>query len=88
MSEEGAALFAKDKTAKDFVNDAFAHCKFIAHTDAAAMLFEKAGVAEDMDEGFIALSGPKDAKAFVEGCRKVRLWSREMKVDLDAAALE
>jgi len=88
VSEEGAALFAKDKTAKDFVNDAFAHCKFIAHTDAAAMLFEKAGVAEDMDEGFIALSGPKDAKAFVEACRKVRLWSREMKVDLDAAALE
>ena len=88
VSEEGAAMFSKDKTAKDFVNDAFAHCKFIAHTEAASMLFEKAGVAEDMDEGFIALAGPKDAKAFVETCRNVRLWSREMKVDLDAAALD
>ncbi|MDP1617272.1 catalase [Phenylobacterium sp.] len=88
VSEEGAAILSKDKTAKDFVNDAFAHCKFIAHTEAAAVLFDKAGVAEDMDEGFIALESAKDAKTFVEACRAIRLWAREMKVDLDAAALQ
>ncbi|MDP2214974.1 catalase [Phenylobacterium sp.] len=88
LSEEGAAMLSKDKTAKDFVNDAFAHCKFIAHTPAAAVLFDKAGVADDMDEGFVDLKGPKDAKAFVEACRAIRLWARELKVDLDAAALK
>ncbi|WP_300575538.1 catalase [Phenylobacterium sp.] len=87
VSEEGAAMLSKDKTAKDFVNDAFAHCKFIAHTSAAKVLFAKAGVADDMDEGFVSLSSAKDAKTFVETCRAIRLWAREMKVDLDAAAL-
>ncbi|MDZ4319527.1 MAG: catalase, partial [Phenylobacterium sp.] len=87
VSEEGAAMLSKDKTAKDFVNDAFAHCKFIAHTSAAEALFAKAGVADDMDEGFVSLASAKDAKTFVEACRAIRLWAREMKVDLDAAAL-
>ncbi|MBW0152306.1 MAG: catalase [Phenylobacterium sp.] len=87
VSEEGAAMLSKDKTAKDFVNDAFAHCKFIAHTSAAEVLFAKAGVADDMDEGFVSLASAKDAKTFVEACRAIRLWAREMKVDLDAAAL-
>ncbi|MDP3381998.1 MAG: catalase, partial [Phenylobacterium sp.] len=87
VSEEGAAILSKDKTAKDFVNDAFAHCKFIAHTSAAEVLFAKAGVADDMDEGFVSLSSAKDATTFVEACRAIRLWAREMKVDLDAAAL-
>ncbi|MDO8408806.1 MAG: catalase [Phenylobacterium sp.] len=88
VSEEGAAMLSKDKTAKDFVNDAFAHCKFIAHTASAAVLLEKAGVAEDMDEGFFALAAPGDAQTFVEACRAIRLWAREMTVDLDAAALK
>ncbi len=87
VSEEGAAILSNDKTAKDFVNDAFAHCKFIAHTSAAEVLFAKAGVADDMDEGFVSLSSAKDATTFVEACRAIRLWAREMKVDLDAAAL-
>ena len=83
----GATELAGRASAKDFVNDAFAHCKFIAHTSAAEVLFAKAGVADDMDEGFVSLSSAKDATTFVEACRAIRLWAREMKVDLDAAAL-
>ncbi|MBL7406489.1 catalase HPII, partial [Escherichia coli] len=44
VSPEGAAELEQEATARDFVADAFAHCKFIAHVDAAAPLFAKAGV--------------------------------------------
>ena len=46
-SEEGAKLLAKEPAARDFVADAFAHMKFIGHTKAASILFEKAGIAEN-----------------------------------------
>ena len=45
----------QESTARDFVADAFAHCKFIGHVEAATPLFAKAGIAEaDIDEGFIS----------------------------------
>ena len=53
----------QEATARDFVADAFAHCKFIGYVDAAMPLFEKAGIAEaDLDEGIIALAAMKDAQ--------------------------
>jgi catalase len=85
-SEAGAAVLAKDATAKDFVADAFAHCKFIGHSAAAMGLFDAAGVTE-RDEGFVSLAKTQDAGAFVSQCRALRLWSRELGVDLDAASL-
>ncbi len=56
-SKDGAALLAGDATAKDFVSDAFAHCKFIGYTREAEALFVKAGIAEDLDAGCILLEG-------------------------------
>ena len=75
-SKEGAELVAKEPAARDFVADAFAHMKFIGYTAAAAILFEKAGVAENRDEGFIALNGQADCATFVTACRQVRYWNR------------
>ena len=55
---------------RDFVADAFAHCKFIGHVKAAMPLFEKAGIAEaDFDEGIIALASAKDVDRL---CRQAR----------------
>ncbi|ATE66921.1 catalase [Rhizorhabdus dicambivorans] len=88
LSEAGAGMLAIDKPAKDFVSDAFAHCKFIAYTKPARLLFEKAGIAaDDMDAGCFPLVHKGDAKAFLAACAPLRLWQRELKVDLDAAAL-
>jgi catalase len=78
-SAEGAALLAREATARDFVNDAFAHAKFIAYSETAKPLFEKAGMTE-MDGGFVALKSAADAKRFVAACRKLRFWEREAKV--------
>ena len=76
-SEKGCQLLLKNAAARDFVSDAFAHLKFIGYTQTAQPLFEKAGVAGDMDGGFIALSGAKDAKSFLKTCAQLRLWERE-----------
>ena len=73
-------LLAKEATARDFVSDAFAHLKFIAYTEDATPLLQKAGVLEDRDEGFVPLRSADDAKAFVAACRKLRVWQREAKV--------
>ena len=79
-SPDGAALLAKDAAAKDFVSDAFAHCKFIAYSADAMPLFEKTGLAPDLDAGCIELGAEKDATRFVEMCRELRFWEREPKV--------
>jgi len=82
-SAEGASLLARETTAEDFVSDAFAHAKFIAYSEAAKPLLQRAGVTET-DGGCVALKGPADAKTFIKACCKLRFWSakrRSMRCD-------
>ena len=67
----------QESTARDFVADAFAHCKFIGYVEGALPLFEKAGIAPEDFRGSVALGSAKDAKSFVEGLGKLRIWGRE-----------
>jgi catalase len=80
LSDAGAKLLIEEATARDFVADAFAHCKFIAHTASALPLLEKAGIAAARDSGIVELKQPADAASFVEACRKLRFWEREATV--------
>lgn len=82
LSEEGAERLTGEAAARDFVADAFAHCKFIGFTSGAVPLLLKAGVDPEADEGLIGLDNPKAIAGFIESCRKLRLWSREMAVKL------
>jgi catalase len=82
VSEKGAALLAGDAPTKDFISDAFAHCKFIAHSDAAAPLLKTAGVTADA--GFTPLKTERDAAKFLKACGALRFWDREANVDADA----
>jgi len=84
VSEEGAARLSVDKPSKDFANDAFAHCKFIAYSDEALPFLQKAGIGEDLDEGCFALS--EGVPEFVDALAELRYWPREADVDLDAVA--
>ncbi|UDL89332.1 catalase [Mesorhizobium sp. PAMC28654] len=72
----------KEATARDFVADAFAHCKFIGYVDAAMPLLEKAGIAGMLDDGFAHLSGPKDTAEFLTKLGALRFWAREPKVKM------
>jgi catalase len=80
-SEEGVGLL-KESSARDFVADAFAHCKYIGHTAAARGLFEKAGISNDAEEGIIGINAPKDVAPFIKELGKLRVWSRETKLKI------
>ncbi|HEY0234619.1 MAG TPA: catalase [Afipia sp.] len=82
LSEEAANLLIGEAAARDFVADAFSHCKFIGFTAGALPLLAKAGVEPDMDEGLIPLDHAKAAADFVASCRMLRVWAREDAVKL------
>ena len=83
ISEDGADMVKDDAPSRDFVADAFAHCKFIGYVETARPLMEKAGVWDAKDEGCIALNKADDAPDFVKTLGKLRHWDREPMVDLD-----
>jgi predicted outer membrane protein len=73
----------KESTARDFVADAFAHCKFIGYVEAAAPLFGKAGIGSgELDEGCIAFAAARDVAGFIGELGKLRVWSREPNVKM------
>jgi catalase len=74
--EETTARLAPDAAMRDFVADAFGHCKFIGFVPAAQPVLEAAGVWDRMDHGFVDLTDA-GVDAFVERCRALRFWDRE-----------
>lgn len=76
VSPEGAKELAAIPAARQFVADAFAHCKFIAHNPDAAALLAKGGI-ETPDDGVVELSNGKSVTQFVEALGALRFWERE-----------
>lgn len=76
----------KEATARDFVADAFQHCKIIGYDISANPLLDKAGVADALDEGVLALQSNDDIATFVEQLGKLRVWGREPSVKLGKAS--
>lgn len=72
---------AQHGPARDFVNDAFAHCKFIGYNKEAMPLFESAGLENKLDGGCVALDAPSDAADFLNSCKQLRYWKRQEDVD-------
>ncbi|MCW5821509.1 MAG: catalase [Cyanobacteria bacterium TGS_CYA1] len=70
---------SKEPAVKDFINDAYAHLKFVGCNDAGSSLLDKVGVKPDSDEGMISFKSGTDSNRFIEACRKLRLWDRELK---------
>ncbi|MXO66137.1 catalase [Altericroceibacterium endophyticum] len=77
MGEDAAKKLARNKPSTDFVNDAFAHSKFIGYHPAVKPLLEGAGIANRMDDGVMDLSGKDAAKNFLSACGALRYWKRE-----------
>jgi catalase len=78
-SEAGTAQLLQHAPARDFVADAFQHCKFIGHSAAAKPLLDKAGVQPD--KGVVPLTD-KVVDSFVGALSALRIWDREPKVRL------
>jgi catalase len=83
LPAEGAIdKLVQESTARDFVADAFAHCKFIGYTKSVIPLFDKAGITDSLDDGCIALSSPKEVASFVSALGQLRFWAREPNVKM------
>lgn len=80
VSAAGAEALRGVPGARDFVADAFAHCKFIGYTSSATALFDAIGLGDKIDGGFVPL-GPDgsdgSAGAFLQACARLRWWDRE-----------
>jgi catalase len=75
---EGASVLAELPPARDFVNDAFAHAKFIGYGDAATTLFDAVGLTGKLDGGFLALEDDASVGTLLDTCTQLRFWDREL----------
>jgi catalase len=75
-TKSGATALAAMPAARDFVTDAYAHCKFIGYAGEPGPLFEAAGLTSLMDDGFVSLDD-RSAADFVARCAELRYWSRQ-----------
>jgi catalase len=76
-TKDGATALAQHPAARDFVTDAYAHAKFIGYTDAAEPLFVATGLANLVDEGFVALGDGPGVEVFLGRCKRLRYWERQ-----------
>jgi catalase len=65
-----------ESAAKQWVADAFTHCKIIGVVGAAKPLLDAAGVKPD--EGIVEITA-KSVDAFIERAKEGRIWAREVK---------
>ena len=82
MTDNEADTLASHGPARDFVNDAFAHCKFIGYNKAARTLLKSAGLEEKVDAGCLTLDTTEQAANLVEQCQTGRYWQRQEHVDI------
>jgi catalase len=74
-SADGVDGLAAHPAARDFVTDAYAHAKFVGYTEAASPLFADVGLADKLDDGFVALESV-DPAGFLGRCAALRYWER------------
>lgn len=85
-SGEAMDELVREATARDFVADAFQHCKFIGYVEAALPLLDRAGITDALDEGTIAMPDEGGLTTFVGELGKLRVWAREPSVKLGKAS--
>jgi len=76
LSERGGTALAGLPVARDFVADAYAHCKFIGYVGDPAPLLAAAGLTELTDDGFVDLNDAS-ATSFLTTCAALRFWPRQ-----------
>jgi catalase len=85
-SREAMDDLVREATARDFVADAFQHCKFIGYVEAALPLLDRAGISDALDEGTIVVPHEGELTAFIGALGKMRVWAREPSVKLGKAS--
>ena len=81
LGPTGSETLSNMPVARDFVADAYAHCKYIGYTEGAASLLKTALGDRPVDEGTIALGGKASVDVFTKELANLRVWSREKSND-------
>lgn len=76
-NEEGTKTLLSLPPVRDFLSDAFHHCKYIAYNEAASPLFPASGLLDAPDNGCVKLSEPADVDTLLTACATLRYWDRE-----------
>ncbi|MGB6578223.1 MAG: catalase HPII, partial [Streptosporangiaceae bacterium] len=84
-AKHGTPALAAQPAVRDFVADAYAHCKFIGYTGGASPLFQAAGLGDLTDDGFVSLD-EHSAADFITRCAKLRFWPRQASIAQRAGA--
>jgi catalase len=79
-SAEGIKPLVNNGAAIDWIRDAFAHLKVVGYTATAKPLFDKAGIADDLDKGVIELDGRASIGQYIEAAKQQRVWDREARL--------
>ena len=79
-SADGIKPLLKNSAAIDWIRDAFGHLKVIGYMATAKPLFEKAGIADDLDEGVIELDARASIGQYIEAAKQQRVWDREARL--------
>ncbi|EJF89272.1 catalase [Bartonella tamiae] len=66
----------KSAPLRDFINDAYAHYKFIGYNEASEELLSALSMTDRKDEGFLRLSSSDDIAVFLNQCKALRFWKR------------
>ena len=74
IGEDALAMLLAMPAARDWISDAYAHCKVIGVVDVARPLLDAAQAIAD--EGVIDLAG-KGIAEFIDAAKHGRIWSRE-----------
>ena len=85
LSEHGGPALAALPAARDFVADAYAHCKFIGYAGDPAPLLGAAGLTGLTDDGFVNLNDDSAAN-FLATCAALRFWPRQASIAEKARA--
>jgi catalase len=80
VSDQAIQSLVKNAAAIDWIRDAFGHLKAIGYAGPARMLFDKAGISGDLDEGVIAIESSAGIKKFISTAKHHRVWDREVRL--------
>lgn len=77
VTEEGAKAMEADIAAREFVSNAIAHRKFIAHTAAAKSLLELTPGLKAKPAQLVELDQTQGIDEFIQRCRHLRSWEAD-----------
>ncbi len=86
VGDDGAPDLAALPATRDFIADAFAHCKYIGYTPGAEDLIATALGDADLDGAVIEMESAAAAKRFCAELGNLRAWDREKPNDTTTSA--